>query len=65
MASNGIKDRVAIVGMGCFSPRLRELVGYGVYHGRVGHIDKRDPKFLLGDTRNDGGMIVDQYSGKA
>jgi ectoine hydroxylase-related dioxygenase (phytanoyl-CoA dioxygenase family) len=33
-----------------FSPRLRELVGYGVYRGLIGHIDKRDPKELLGDT---------------
>jgi ectoine hydroxylase-related dioxygenase (phytanoyl-CoA dioxygenase family) len=48
-----------------FSARLRELVGYGVYHGLVGHIDKRDPKFLLGGTSSDGGMIWDLYSGKA
>ena len=26
-----------------FSPRLRELVGYGVYRGLIGHIDKHDP----------------------
>jgi ectoine hydroxylase-related dioxygenase (phytanoyl-CoA dioxygenase family) len=31
-----------------FSPRLRELVGYGVYRGLVGHIDKRSPAELLG-----------------
>ena len=48
-----------------FSDRLKELVGYGVYHGLVGHIDKRDPKFLLGDGSRDGGMIWDLYSGKA
>jgi ectoine hydroxylase-related dioxygenase (phytanoyl-CoA dioxygenase family) len=30
-----------------FSPRLRELVGYGVYRGLIGHIDKRNPAFLL------------------
>src|SRR5262245_41425521 len=48
-----------------FSPRLRELVGYGVYDGLVGHIDKRDPKFLLGEARVDGGMVWDMYSGKA
>lgn len=47
-----------------FSPRLRELVGYGVYSGLVGHIDKRDPKFLLGETNTEGGMIWDIYSGK-
>ena len=32
-----------------FSPRLRELVGYGVYHNLIGHIDKRSPAELLGD----------------
>jgi len=47
-----------------FSPRLMELVGYGVYGGLVGHIDKRDPKFLLGETNTEGGMIWDAYSGK-
>jgi ectoine hydroxylase-related dioxygenase (phytanoyl-CoA dioxygenase family) len=30
-----------------FSPRLRELVGFGVYMGLIGHIDKRNPSFLL------------------
>ncbi len=33
-----------------FSPRLRRLVGYGVYHDLIGHIDKRSPEFLLGDA---------------
>ncbi len=32
-----------------FSPRLRELVGYGVYRNLIGHIDKRSPVELLGD----------------
>lgn len=32
-----------------FSPRLRELIGYGVYNGLIGHIDRRDPVELLGD----------------
>jgi ectoine hydroxylase-related dioxygenase (phytanoyl-CoA dioxygenase family) len=32
-----------------FAPRLRELVGYGVYNGLIGHIDKRSPVQLLGD----------------
>jgi len=32
-----------------FSPRLRELVGYGVYRGLIGHIDKHSPAELLGD----------------
>jgi ectoine hydroxylase-related dioxygenase (phytanoyl-CoA dioxygenase family) len=26
-----------------FEPRLRELCGYGIYMGLIGHIDKRDP----------------------
>jgi len=26
-----------------FSPRLLELVGYGIYRGLIGHIDKRSP----------------------
>ena len=30
-----------------FSPRLRELVGYGVYRGVIGHIDKHSPDQLL------------------
>jgi ectoine hydroxylase-related dioxygenase (phytanoyl-CoA dioxygenase family) len=30
-----------------FSPRLQELVGYGVYQGLIGHIDKHSPAQLL------------------
>lgn len=30
-----------------FSPRLRELVGYGVYNQLIGHIDKKSPVGLL------------------
>ena len=33
----------ADAGRARFSPRLRELVGYGIYNGLIGHIDKRDP----------------------
>jgi len=33
-----------------FGPRLRELVGYGVYRGLIGHIDKRNPDELLGES---------------
>jgi ectoine hydroxylase-related dioxygenase (phytanoyl-CoA dioxygenase family) len=33
-----------------FSPRLRELIGYGVYRGLIGHIDKRNPVELLGES---------------
>jgi len=32
-----------------FEPRLRRLVGYGVYRGLIGHVDKRDPVELLGE----------------
>lgn len=32
-----------------FSARLRELVGYGVYNGLIGHIEKRSPVDLLGE----------------
>jgi ectoine hydroxylase-related dioxygenase (phytanoyl-CoA dioxygenase family) len=33
-----------------FSPRLRELVGYGLYGGIIGHIDKHSPLELLGES---------------
>jgi ectoine hydroxylase-related dioxygenase (phytanoyl-CoA dioxygenase family) len=32
-----------------FAPRLRELVGYGVYRNLIGHIDKQSPDGLLGE----------------
>jgi ectoine hydroxylase-related dioxygenase (phytanoyl-CoA dioxygenase family) len=32
-----------------FSPRLQELVGYGIYNGLIGHIDKHSPADLLSD----------------
>jgi ectoine hydroxylase-related dioxygenase (phytanoyl-CoA dioxygenase family) len=32
-----------------FPPRLRELVGYGVYRSLIGHVEKRSPDFLLGE----------------
>jgi ectoine hydroxylase-related dioxygenase (phytanoyl-CoA dioxygenase family) len=31
-----------------FSKRLQRMVGYGVYRNLIGHIDKRDPRELLG-----------------
>jgi len=37
-----------------FSPRLRELVGYSVYSALIGHIDKRNPSFLLDEDPESG-----------
>jgi ectoine hydroxylase-related dioxygenase (phytanoyl-CoA dioxygenase family) len=39
-----------------FSPRLRELCGFGVYNGLIGHIDKRSPAELL-DAESDHTMV--------
>jgi ectoine hydroxylase-related dioxygenase (phytanoyl-CoA dioxygenase family) len=33
-----------------FAPRLRKLVGYGIYRGLLGHIDKCSPEYLLDGT---------------
>jgi hypothetical protein len=33
-----------------FSPRLRKLVGYGIYKGLIGHIDKCSPTDILDGT---------------
>ena len=41
-----------------FSPRLRELCGYGVYRMLIGHIDKRSPVELL-DEKADVRMVWD------
>jgi ectoine hydroxylase-related dioxygenase (phytanoyl-CoA dioxygenase family) len=41
-----------------FSPRLQELVGYGIYNGLIGHIDKRSPQSLLADAREADGQMV-------
>ncbi|HSO94991.1 MAG TPA: phytanoyl-CoA dioxygenase family protein [Acidimicrobiia bacterium] len=43
-----------------FSPRLRRLVGYGIYSGLIGHIDKHDPVEMLGDAPDDDPMVWDQ-----
>jgi ectoine hydroxylase-related dioxygenase (phytanoyl-CoA dioxygenase family) len=41
-----------------FEPRLRELVGYSIYRGLIGHIDKRSPaEALLGG--DEGQMLWD------
>jgi len=41
-----------------FSPRLQELIGYGLYNGLIGHIDKTHPAQLLGRKPPDG-MVWD------
>lgn len=41
-----------------FPRRLQELVGYGIYNGLIGHIDKRSPLELLG-TAEDHRMVWD------
>ena len=46
-----------------FSPRLRELAGYGVYNGLIGHIDKRSPAELLGDV-DPTAMVWDYSTGR-
>ena len=42
-----------------FSPRLRELCGYGIYHGLIGHINKLDPVAILGHAPRDEPMLFD------
>jgi ectoine hydroxylase-related dioxygenase (phytanoyl-CoA dioxygenase family) len=42
-----------------FAPRLRELVGYGVYRGLIGHIDKQSPLGLL-DAPPEARMVWDR-----
>jgi ectoine hydroxylase-related dioxygenase (phytanoyl-CoA dioxygenase family) len=43
-----------------FEPRLQELVGYGIFHGLIGHIDKRAPADLLGSGSLPSGMVWDR-----
>ncbi len=43
-----------------FSPRLRELCGYGIYRGLIGHIDKHDPAGLLDDAAAADPMVWDR-----
>ena len=42
-----------------FEPRLRELVGYSIYQGLIGHIDKRSPAKLL-DREADTKIVWDR-----
>ena len=48
------RDRVA-----AFSPRLQELVGYGIYRGLIGHIDKQVPSRRLLGTPADPRLLWD------
>ena len=41
-----------------FPPRLQELVGYGIYNGLIGHIDKHSPSELL-DAESATSMVWD------
>ena len=43
-----------------FSPRLRELCGFGVYNGLIGHIDRRSPAQCLLDPAATGSMLWDR-----
>ncbi len=45
----GIPPEVAAT----FEPRLLELVGYGIYHGLIGHIDKQPPRVRSGPATGD------------
>ena len=43
-----------------FSPRLLELIGYGIYRGLVGHIEKRSPAEVLLGRRLDSPIVWDE-----
>lgn len=42
-----------------FSGRLRQLCGYGVYNGLIGHIDKHSPAEMLGEPPAEDRMVWD------
>jgi ectoine hydroxylase-related dioxygenase (phytanoyl-CoA dioxygenase family) len=42
-----------------FSRRLRQLCGYGVYNGLIGHIDKNSPAEMLGEPPAEDQMVWD------
>jgi ectoine hydroxylase-related dioxygenase (phytanoyl-CoA dioxygenase family) len=42
-----------------FSRRLRELCGYGIYNGLIGHIDRHSPAEMLGDPPAQDPMVWD------
>ena len=43
-----------------FGPTLRRLVGYGIYNGLIGHIDKRTPEGLLDEAAPDQPLVWDR-----
>jgi ectoine hydroxylase-related dioxygenase (phytanoyl-CoA dioxygenase family) len=45
-----------------FSPRLQQLVGFGVYRGLIGHIDKQIPANLLLEGSEDSHLLWDYAS---
>jgi ectoine hydroxylase-related dioxygenase (phytanoyl-CoA dioxygenase family) len=42
-----------------FSPRLRELCGYGIYNLLIGHINKHSPVEMLGESPSGDTMVWD------
>jgi ectoine hydroxylase-related dioxygenase (phytanoyl-CoA dioxygenase family) len=42
-----------------FPQRLQDLLGYDVYNGLIGHIDKQRPRDLLNDQQLPSGMVWD------
>ena len=41
------------------SPSAQQLVGYGIYNGLIGHIDKRVPTNLLLESEEDSHLLWD------
>jgi ectoine hydroxylase-related dioxygenase (phytanoyl-CoA dioxygenase family) len=42
-----------------FSTRLRDLCGFAVYNGLIGHINKHSPAEMLGEAPVADGMVWD------
>jgi len=51
---------IPLATVGGFSPELRELCGFGVYKGLIGHIDRQSPEQRLLDSRRHGAMLWDR-----
>ena len=48
-----------------FSPRLRQLAGFGIYNGLIGHIDKRSPTdAILGDDARGDRLLWDRATAR-